>query len=178
MRTNKTKFGGILLALAMCAGCVSASASDDASITKSVSFMPPVNVPAGISGTTTQSTTADISGALNSLGNLGSLSLSFPVDTVSDPTGNSLSWLNTVSVSIVPVNQPLLTPIVLSNDGFVSDSSIGLSLTGDTNTLIQYLETSGGVRVIFTLTGSFPTEGINLDWTLTAHANVSVNKGI
>ena len=182
-----TKTSILLLAIAaLSASCVSATASDDATVSQSVDLPAvPAGLPTSVVNglpaiTLDKQVPADISGPLSSLKSVGSVKLDFPVNSLT--SSSDMSWLTNVSATIATTDG-VFPEAPLSNYAVNGDpgNTVNLPIIMDGGTLIQYLSEKGGVNLHFYITGNastIPTDGISLVWTLTAHADISVSKSL
>jgi hypothetical protein len=182
-----TKTSILLLSLAaLSASCVSATASDDATVSQSVDLPAvPAGLPTSVVNglpaiTLDKSVPADISSTLSSLKSVGKVSMAFPVNSLT--SSSDMSWLTNVRATIATTDGTL--PEATLSDYTVSGDpgdTVNLPIVMDGGTLLQYLSESGGVNLHFYITGdasTIPTDGITLMWTLTAHADISVSKSL
>ena len=178
---KKTIITTMFLLMVIAVACVSGTAQDDVSVTKSISF-PGTNtlLDSGTSivnvipVTTEQSTSFDVSDSVSKLSDVGDVTLSVNQSTLSGDVG----FIRHVKIMLSPTNDdPSRPPVVLVDADASDPNTLQLPIALDTATLTDYLS-QGSVTLDVILTGTIPSEDVMLTDFLSVHADVGVKKSL
>lgn len=168
----------LIAALVLCSGCIVGSASDTVSKSQTITFPP---VPPGLPSITVDeedSLVFDFSQAISKLQQAGTVSVSLPVNSLTD---DNLSFVQTLKLSIVPQDGSMPELVIASlTVPSNTTNTINIPVSVDGVTLANYLG-EGPTKFDFVVSGNaatYPTDGLIVVYTVEVDVSLNVNKNI